>query len=208
MATNVDHGREPCPHRILDDLGGAFAMGAIGGGVVHLCKGAYNSPRGYILQGGIEAIRREAPRIGGSFAVWGGLFSMFDCALVAVRRKEDPWNPIASGALTGGVLQLRYGLPSAARSAAFGGFLLALIEGVSIALTRLTAPPPPMPEEMMAMDGGAPMGGVNGAPGVEVGNNPQQEESGGIWNNIFGGGRDEEKNDGAPAMPKFKEELE
>lgn len=183
-------------------------MGAIGGGVVHLCKGAYNSPRGYILQGGIEAIRREAPRIGGSFAVWGGLFSMFDCALVAVRRKEDPWNPIASGALTGGVLQLRYGLPSAARSAAFGGFLLALIEGVSIALTRLTAPPPPMPEEMMAMEGGAPMGGVNGAPGVEVGNHPQQEESGGIWNNIFGGGRDEEKNDGAPAMPKFKEELE
>ena len=74
------------------------------------------------MQGGIEAIRREAPRIGGSFAVWGGLFSMFDCALVAVRRKEDPWNPIASGALTGGVLQLQCGLPSAARSAAFGGF--------------------------------------------------------------------------------------
>ena len=27
---SVDHGREPCPHRILDDLGGAFAMGAVG----------------------------------------------------------------------------------------------------------------------------------------------------------------------------------
>ena len=58
---SVDHGREPCPHRILDDLGGAFAMGAVGGGIVHLCKGAYNSPRGYVMQGGIEAIRREAP---------------------------------------------------------------------------------------------------------------------------------------------------
>jgi len=34
-----------------------------------------------------QAIRREAPRIGGSFAVWGGLFSTFDCTLVAVRRK-------------------------------------------------------------------------------------------------------------------------
>ncbi len=134
MATNVDHGREPCPHRILDDLGGAFAMGAIGGGVVHLCKGAYNSPRGYILQGGLEAIRREAPRIGGSFAVWGGLFSMFDCALVAVRRKEDPWNPIASGALTGGVLQLRYGLPSAARSAA-----TAALAGQEAAATQIAA---------------------------------------------------------------------
>ena len=133
---------------------------------------------------------------------------MFDCALVAVRRKEDPWNPIASGALTGGVLQLRYGLPSAARSAAFGGFLLALIEGVSIALTRLTAPPPPMPEEMMAMEGGAPMGGVNGAPGVEVGNNPQQEESGGFGITFSVVVETRRRTTGAPAMPKFKEELE
>ena len=35
---SVDHGREPCPHRILDDLGGAFAMGAVGGGIVHCAK--------------------------------------------------------------------------------------------------------------------------------------------------------------------------
>lgn len=34
-----------------------------------------------------QSIRREAPRIGGSFAVWGGLFSTFDCTLVAVRKK-------------------------------------------------------------------------------------------------------------------------
>jgi hypothetical protein len=50
----------------------------------------------------LQAIRREAPRIGGSFAVWGGLFSTFDCTLVALRKKEDPWNSIAAGALTGG----------------------------------------------------------------------------------------------------------
>ncbi len=58
-----------------------------------------------------QAIRREAPRIGGSFAVWGGLFSTFDCTLVALRHKEDPWNSIAAGALTGGFLQLRTGTP-------------------------------------------------------------------------------------------------
>lgn len=34
-----------------------------------------------------QAIRREAPRIGGSFAIWGGLFSTFDCTLVAIRKK-------------------------------------------------------------------------------------------------------------------------
>ena len=58
----------------------------------------------------MQAIRREAPRIGGSFAVWGGLFSTFDCTLVAVRHKEDPWNSIAAGALTGGFLSLRTGV--------------------------------------------------------------------------------------------------
>ena len=111
-------------------------MGAVGGGAVNLVKGFYNSPKGYGFAGGLHAIRREAPKIGGSFAVWGGLFSAFDCTLVAIRRKEDPWNPIMSGALTGGVLQLRYGLASAGRSAAFGGFLLAVIEGIS-GLSRL-----------------------------------------------------------------------
>ena len=35
--------RDPCPHRIFDDIGGAFAMGAIGGGVWNSVKGARNS---------------------------------------------------------------------------------------------------------------------------------------------------------------------
>lgn len=71
-----------------------------------------------------QSIRREAPRIGGSFAVWGGLFSTFDCTLVAIRKKEDPWNSISAGFLTGGFLQLRTGPRSAAKSAVFGGVLL------------------------------------------------------------------------------------
>jgi hypothetical protein len=58
-------------------------MGAVGGGAVNLIKGFYNSPKGYAWAGGLEAVRREAPKIGGSFAVWGGLFSAFDCTLVA-----------------------------------------------------------------------------------------------------------------------------
>ena len=35
----------------------------------------------------LQSIRREAPKIGGSFAVWGGLFSTFDCSFVALRKK-------------------------------------------------------------------------------------------------------------------------
>ena len=45
--------------------------------------------------------------ISGNFAVWGGLFSAIDCSLVYVRKKEDPWNSITSGALTGAVLSVR-----------------------------------------------------------------------------------------------------
>ena len=45
-------------------------------------------------------------------------------SIFAYTMQEDPWNSIAAGALTGGILQLRTGLPSAARSAAFGGVLL------------------------------------------------------------------------------------
>ena len=43
----------------------------------------------------------------GNFAVWGGLFSTFECCLMGIRRKEDPWNSIGSGALTGAVLAAR-----------------------------------------------------------------------------------------------------
>ena len=35
------------------------------------------------------------------------MFSTFDCCLMAVRGKEDPWNSIGSGALTGAVLMTR-----------------------------------------------------------------------------------------------------
>ena len=104
-------------------------------------------------------MRFEAPRLGGSFAVWGCLFSAFDCTMVAVRKKEDPWNAIASGALTGGFLQLRHGMVAAGKSAAFGGILLAGIEGIGIMITRLTAPPPPPGMDDMLAPAVAPGGG-------------------------------------------------
>ncbi|KAL2633009.1 hypothetical protein R1flu_004488 [Riccia fluitans] len=103
----------------------------------------------------ILAVRINARRIGGSFAVWGGLFSTFDCSMVYLRQKEVPWNSIAAGAATGGFLQLRAGVRSATRSAVFGGVLLVLIEGAGIMLNRLTAnmaQPPPLEEPMPQMN--------------------------------------------------------
>ncbi|PIO38095.1 hypothetical protein AB205_0123880 [Aquarana catesbeiana] len=109
------------PWRIVDDCGGAFTMGIIGGGVFQAIKGFRNAPVGmrHRFRGSVSAVKIRAPQIGGSFAVWGGLFSTIDCSLVRVRGKEDPWNSITSGALTGAILASR---------------------SVGILLTRYTAP--------------------------------------------------------------------
>ena len=68
-----EYAREPCPWRIVDDCGGAFTMGAIGGSVFQSIKGFRNAPSGITqrLAGSLSAIQQRAPIIGGNFAVWG-----------------------------------------------------------------------------------------------------------------------------------------
>ena len=55
----------------------------------------------------MSVIKARAPVTGGNFGVWGGLFSSFDCAVKGWRQKEDMWNAIISGFLTGGCLAAR-----------------------------------------------------------------------------------------------------
>jgi mitochondrial import inner membrane translocase subunit TIM17 len=114
------------PWVILSDFGSAFAMGAVGGTIWHGIKGARNSPRvskyiyahfspflcltfvkGDRLVGALSVIKARAPVTGGNFGVWGGMFSTFDCAVKGWRQKEDMWNAIISGFLTGGCLAAR-----------------------------------------------------------------------------------------------------
>jgi len=54
----------PAPYRIVDDMGSAFAMGAIGGGVWYGIKGARNSPKGDRLHGAFQAVKLRAPTLG------------------------------------------------------------------------------------------------------------------------------------------------
>ncbi|XP_078440274.1 translocase inner membrane subunit 17-2 [Wolffia australiana] len=186
--------REPCPDRILDDIGGAFGMGAVGGSAFHFIKGLYNSPNGERLVGGAQAVRMNAPRVGGSFAVWGGLFSAFDCSMVYLRQKEDPWNSIIAGAATSGFLRMRHGPAASAKSAVFGGVLLALIEGAGIMLNRFLSAPqnlPPMEDPIMA-----------GIPPNLAGHLPQNQDLGegssssSSWIGGFFGGEKKKKKDG------------
>ncbi|KAI8299490.1 translocase of the inner membrane [Colletotrichum tropicale] len=132
----MDHTRDPCPWVILNDFGGAFAMGAIGGTLWHGIKGFRNSPYGERRIGAISAIKMRAPVLGGNFGVWGGLFSTR--------------NAIIAGFFTGGSLAIRGGY-KAARNGAIGcAVLLAVIEGVGIGFqkmfagsTKLEMPQPP-----------------------------------------------------------------
>ncbi|CAH1961569.1 unnamed protein product [Acanthoscelides obtectus] len=133
-----EYTREPCPWRIVDDCGGAFTMGLIGGGVFQSIKGFRNAPSGMSkrLAGSLTAIKQRSPTIAGNFAVWGGMFSTIDCALIHIRKKEDPWNSIISGAATGGILAARNGLPAMAGSAFIGKTFYLKINTLSRILSR------------------------------------------------------------------------
>jgi len=151
-----------------------------------------------------------APRLGGSFAVWGGLFSTFDCALVYARAKEDPWNSIAAGAATGGLLAVRQGLPASGRSALVGGALLALIEGAGIMLNRIGMAPPPEDLQYPGQDPGQyapPPGflGVPPAPPIDVQEVPVTESGGPTgW---FGGWFGKKQQDTVAAGDRNKSEV-
>eukprot|EP01086_Lenisia_limosa_P002327 TRINITY_DN1518_c0_g1_i2.p1 TRINITY_DN1518_c0_g1~~TRINITY_DN1518_c0_g1_i2.p1 ORF type:complete len:180 (-),score=23.62 TRINITY_DN1518_c0_g1_i2:45-563(-) len=134
--------REPCPWRVPEDIGSAFAFGAVGGTVWYTLKGLKTCASGERLIGTARLVRRSVPRTSGAFGVWGGLFSAFDCTYAYIRQKEDSWNAILSGATTGTVLAMRSGASMALKSGLFGGLILAMIEGLSIAMNRQSAPPP------------------------------------------------------------------
>uniref|UniRef100_A0A8C0S4V1 Solute carrier family 35 member A2 n=1 Tax=Canis lupus familiaris TaxID=9615 RepID=A0A8C0S4V1_CANLF len=155
-----EYAREPCPWRIVDDCGGAFTMGVIGGGVFQAIKGFRNAPVGFRhrLRGSINAVRIRAPQIGGSFAVWGGLFSTIDCGLVRLRGKEDPWNSITSGALTGAVLAARSECPPILGPSPFCPVLLAF---TSFSLP-FHSPRWPIGHGGLSNDGGHPLGSHRG----------------------------------------------
>lgn len=104
--------------------------------------------------GAISVIKARAPVTGGNFGVWGGMFSTFDCAVKGWRQKEDAWNAIISGFLTGGCLAARsmstnifhpsglMGCIQGGPRGAFGsavacGILLGVFEGVGVLFSRV-----------------------------------------------------------------------
>ncbi|VVA91973.1 unnamed protein product [Arabis nemorensis] len=201
-----ESAREPCPDRILDDIGGAFGMGAVGGSAFHFIKGIYNSPAGYRLSGGTQSLRMNGPKLGGSFAVWGGLYSTFDCAFVYARQKEDPWNSIFSGAATGGLLALRQGFASSTRAALFGGVILALIEGAGIMMNKAAASA--QNEQVLMGDVGSVQSGqIFGQTVPETGSG--SESGTGSWfGDLFGKGKKKESEENSGSKTQILESFD
>lgn len=67
---------QPCPYRIVDDFGSAFSMGCLMGSVIYFVKGFWYAADSQKSRGGIKLLSKRAPVLGGSFALWGGIFSL------------------------------------------------------------------------------------------------------------------------------------
>jgi len=115
-------------------------MGLVGGALVHGFLGFKNAAKGRKLFGAYQTALERSPILGGQFAAWGGMFSSTDCTLVAIRKKEDSWNPILAGGITGAALTVRAGPTAMVVSGIFGAAMLAMIEGVSMAMQKMQAP--------------------------------------------------------------------
>ncbi|XP_001359401.2 probable mitochondrial import inner membrane translocase subunit Tim17 4 [Drosophila pseudoobscura] len=133
--------RQPCPIRIVEDAGGAFMMGTIGGSLFQFLKGFRDAPTGIRrgLYGGLDSVKLRTPVIAGSFAVWAATFSTVDCTMIHYRQREDAWNSIVCGAATGGILSARQGIRQMANGALIGCLVLAMIEGASAAVATISA---------------------------------------------------------------------
>nr|CAH8854084.1 unnamed protein product [Trichobilharzia regenti] len=181
-----EFARDPCPFRIVSDCGAAFAMGTIGGSIVHSYKGYRNAPSGYTkkLISAMVNSRQRAPLVGGAFAIWGGTFTAVDCTLVFARQKEDPWNSITSGAITGAVLAIRHGPAAMVGQAVVGGVILAIIEGLGIMMNRyapmlMQPPPESAPDQQNDQSSGPGSSSGSGGSGIFslFGSNPTLSSS-------------------------------
>ena len=128
------------------------------------------------MRNALEAVRRDVPKTSGSFGVWGFLYSSFDCTILGLRGKEDPWNSISAGFCTGAMLNARYGPRQALLNGTRTGFFFAVFEGIGIVLNRqatagVPAPAPLPPPEMTQSPENALLNSAN-AGGAEIATAP------------------------------------
>jgi import inner membrane translocase subunit TIM17 len=103
----------------------------------------------------LKAVKMRGPIMGGSFAIWGTMYSSYDCSFMYIRDTDDVWNSVAAGFMTGGTLAIRTGPKAALGAAMFGGVILGAIEGLQLVMQNMiagqNAPQAPQLEEAPAV---------------------------------------------------------
>ncbi|MED6207754.1 hypothetical protein PIB30_038664 [Stylosanthes scabra] len=118
-----DPGRiEAWVDEAITSAGFGFQMGLIVGSPFHFFKSLCNSPTH--IAAACNAVRLNAPRVGGKVAAWFVLYSASHYALMSARHRDDPWNRVFAPAISSGLLSLCHrSVRASARFAVFGGVL-------------------------------------------------------------------------------------
>ncbi|KAG0331780.1 translocase of the inner membrane [Podila humilis] len=136
---STDQKYDPCPYNIISNMGSSFVCGTFGGGIVYAIKASRNSPKGQRLLGAYSAILTRAPVLGGNFAFWMGLVTLFDCAIEGVYQKDDPLNSVASIFLTGYITSMTRGPRLALCDALDTSLFMVMVKGLEFTIERQMA---------------------------------------------------------------------
>ncbi|KAF8675598.1 hypothetical protein HU200_047670 [Digitaria exilis] len=117
-------------YRLIDYVGGGFALCASSGSAFHFTKGFRSSPNGGRLAGGARAVRTNVPRFAGRGGAFLAVFWAVESGMCLARDwREDHWNSIAAGAATFGLGNARRGAPAATLFALLGAASFAGLAG-------------------------------------------------------------------------------
>ena len=146
---SADHTRDPCPIVILNDFGGAFAMGVIGGCVWHGIKVSEIHLMVKEDMVPFQQLKLELQLLE-VILVFGVVYFLLLIVLLKPLEKRRCLECSYSWVFTGGALAIRGGWKHTRNSAITCACLLGVFEGVGMMMQRLQAQPtmaPVYPEE-------------------------------------------------------------
>jgi len=79
-----DFARDPCPWRLIEDMGGAYSMGLAGGAIWSSGKSVVRREFQYIARN----VRTNAPRTAAGFAVWECVLNLLSNLIVWLSRRR------------------------------------------------------------------------------------------------------------------------
>ena len=125
-----------CPHRIIDDFGIGFCLGSAMGFCGAFIKGAWHAPKREKFFGGIRLAVKRSPLFATNFALWAGIFGIGQCSLLHLTGNDSVMNQVISGAMAGGLLNMRGGLSFFIRGATSGAVIIGCMGLGEIAMMK------------------------------------------------------------------------